>query len=78
MRRIRYAARKSIVVWISIFFLMGQVGCALTPPPLLSEEVRAQLGTIGVVSARFIPEAQFEAPTSGKGSGAAKGAAAAP
>jgi hypothetical protein len=75
-----FAARYPIIVWLSLMFLMGQVGCALAPqgppPPLLSDEVRESLGTIGVVSARFAPKAHLEAPTSGKGSGAAKGAAA--
>lgn len=64
--------------WLCLMLLIAQLGCAVaakSPDPLLSEELRGTLGTIGVVSARFIPEAAFEPPTGGKGTGAAKGAA---
>jgi hypothetical protein len=55
----------------------GPWGCALKAPPAppaLSDEVRAQLNTVGVPAARFLPDSQLQAPTSGKGWGAAKGA----
>ena len=71
--------RNWVFIWLSLVFLIGQWGCATAPkppPPLLSEQVRANLGTIGVATARFSPEAHLEAPTSGKWSGAGKGAAA--
>jgi len=73
------ATRKTIVTALVLLLLIGQWGCATTQgpqPPRLSEEVRANLGTIGVVSGRFSQEAHLEAPTSGKWSGAGKGAAA--
>jgi hypothetical protein len=75
----RVETRHAIFILASLLLLIGQLGCAsgsrlLPPPP--SAQVRATLGTIGVVSARLVPEATVESPTSGKGSGAAKGAAA--
>lgn len=75
---------RPIITLLSITLLTGQWGCALAPkdsspphfpPSLLSEEVREDLGAIGVVSVDVVPEAHLEAPTSGKGSGAGKGAA---
>lgn len=73
-----FTGRYPLIICLSIALLVGQLGCALgpqllRPPP--SERVRAQLGTIGILSARFAPEAKLEGPTRGKGSGAAKGAA---
>jgi len=74
--------RNWVFIWLSLVFLIGQWGCATpryTLLPLPSEEVRADIGTVGVVSARFSPEAHeahLEAPTGGKWSGAGKGAAA--
>ena len=71
--------RHPIIILMSLALGVGQWGCATAPkapPPLLSEQVRANLGTIGVASAPFSPEAHLEAPTSGKWSGAGKGAAA--
>lgn len=75
----RVETRHAIFILASLLLLIGQLGCAsgsrlLPPPP--SAQVRATLGTIGVVSARLAPETTVESPTSGKGSGAAKGAAA--
>lgn len=73
-----FTVRYPLIICLFIALLVGQLGCALgpqllRPPP--SERVRAQLGTIGILSARFAPEAKLEGPTRGKGSGAAKGAA---
>ena len=45
-------------------FLFVQWGCA-TQPATLPEELRAQLGTIGVVSAQYTPEPDFEGPGTG-------------
>src|SRR5262245_46869399 len=55
----------------------GPWGCALkahrtAQPP--SDEVRAQLNTVGVPVARLTPGIDLHAPTRGKGWGAAKGA----
>lgn len=72
------ASRGAIVISLSLAFLIGQWGCALVPqppPPLPSEQMRAQFGTIGVVSARFIPEAEFRDPARGWAGGAGRGAA---
>ncbi len=77
--RLGLATRHGIVTCFFLSLLIGQWGCATpryTLLPLPSEEVRANIGTVGVVSARFPPEAQLEAPTGGKWSGAGKGAAA--
>ncbi len=66
---------KSMLQLTVLAVLIVQSGCALRrlpPPP--PEAPRALFGTMGVVSARFVPEARLEGPTSGKGVGAAKGA----
>ena len=55
----------------------GPWGCALKHPQgpqSPTDEVRAQLKTIGLPVAAFPPEAHVDAPTSGKGMGALKGA----
>jgi hypothetical protein len=68
-------------VSISIVLLLSQAGCALhTPhpyqlPPPLSEEERARLGMIGIVSADFVPETKFFAHARGRVKGATEGMA---
>lgn len=66
----------AVMAWLLTLVLVGQVGCATHPrsisPP--SEQVRAQLGTIGIVSPSLAPEPALQGPTSGKVAGAAKGA----
>ena len=42
-------------------FILVQSSCATQPPPLPTE-IRAQLGKIGVVSAKYTPEPDFEGP----------------
>jgi hypothetical protein len=67
--------KRFTVVFLSIALLLFQVGCATHPyhlPPPLSEEERARLGTIGIVSADFVPETQLFTCTRGRVSGAAK------
>src|SRR5438093_12128649 len=69
--------RPAAVVGLVLAVCVGPWGCALNrqrslQPP--SDEVRAQFNTIGLPAARFLPEANLKAPTSGKGWGAAKGA----
>ena len=69
--------RRAAVVALVLAVCVGPWGCALSrqrslQPP--SDEVRAQFNTIGLPAARFLPEANLKAPTSGKGWGAAKGA----
>ena len=78
--QMKVAARHPKIIWLSIIVLLWQAGCASGPvryllPPPPSEEVRAQLGTIGVVSAHFIPKAEFQMPASGGKAGAGRGAA---
>ena len=77
MGRTASATRYSIVIWLSITLLLLQWGCAHAPPypQPPSEEVRAALGTIGVVSAAVTSETQLKGPTRGKLHGAGKGAA---
>ncbi len=71
----RISIRYPILILLSIVLLFGQWGCAHMPKPL-SEEMRAQFGTIGIVSARSNANIQFH-PEFAKGSlaGAGKGAA---
>jgi len=63
-----------IITLLSIVIFLGQSGCAHMPKPT-SEEMRAQFGTIGIVSARSTPKIQFH-PEFAKGrlSGAGIGA----
>jgi hypothetical protein len=66
---------KDIRIFILLaIFLLVQWGCA-TQPPGLPAELRAQLGTIGVVSAQYTPAFEFELPAKGWLGGAARGAA---
>ncbi len=64
----------AIVTLLSIAMLPGLWGCAHSPKPV-SEEMRAQFGKIGIVSAVSTPKIQFH-PEFAKGrlSGAGKGA----
>lgn len=60
------SSRLTAIILISIFLIMGQLGCAHTPkvepPPTLAEEAKAELKTIGVVPASFLPEFTNERP----------------
>ena len=73
----RFSSRSLIVILLSFTFLLGHCGYAVqTPyilPPTPPEEVKAQLGAVGVVSACFPPEITFKEPM-GKGAGMATGA----
>jgi len=64
---------KICIVFLALVYLMGQWGCVLPPKPV-SEEVRAQLGKVGLVSGRFIPKNELETPPKGAGEGAVRGA----
>ena len=61
-----------IVVWFYVISLILQSGCAHKPKPYLPEEVRAQLGTVGIVSARFRPDADLSVPAKGWLAGAGR------
>jgi hypothetical protein len=54
----RVLMRYPIMILLSVALLLGQWGCAHMPKPP-SEEMRAQFGTIGIVSARSNPNIQF-------------------
>ncbi|MCK4846221.1 MAG: hypothetical protein KAS88_01015 [Deltaproteobacteria bacterium] len=65
--------RRTIGISLAILLLL-QLGCGArhhTPPP--TEGVRRELGTIGIVSARFIPTIEFKGYAKGRGSGALRG-----
>jgi len=67
--------RYPLIVWLSIMLLIGQVGCTHVPPsdvPPPSEQVRAQLGTIGAVAGRFTPKGP-DKPKSYRGEGGGGG-----
>jgi hypothetical protein len=70
--------RDVAIVGLLIGTLLGPWGCStnshrITP---LSEQVRADVGTLGVATSSIVPASDLVAATGGKGSGAAKGAAA--
>ena len=55
--------RNSFILLISGIFLIGQWGCVTSPlPPSLEETYRQKLGRIGVVTARFVPNAELTMP----------------
>src|SRR2546428_13440356 len=71
------ATRRITMIVLVLAVCAGPWGCAVKRPPVPqspSEAVRAQLNTIGLPVAGFAPETQLDAPTSGKGMGALKGA----
>jgi hypothetical protein len=77
--------RSIIHILISIGIFLTLSDCAMPPkaysrpydlPPPPSEEAMKQLGTVGIVPARFLPEYTFDTFGKGRFSGAGKGAAA--
>jgi hypothetical protein len=69
-----WCLRTVFIVGLCAIFLLVQWGCA-TQPPGLPNELRAQLGRIGVVSAQYTPAVEFELPAKGWLGGAGRGAA---
>lgn len=62
-----------IMIWLCVILLILQSGCATTPaPPYLPEEVRAQLGNVGIVTAKFRPETDLSVPAKGWLAGAGR------
>lgn len=70
----RLAGRRALAVWASLALLTSNLGCAarMVASPSGSEQMGTQLGTIGVASASFLPEAEYWAPQETK-KGAARG-----
>ena len=71
------ATRRITMIVLVLAVCAGPWGCAIkrpTMPQSPTDEVRAELKTIGLPVAGFVPEAQVDAPTSGKAMGALKGA----
>ncbi|PYQ02530.1 MAG: hypothetical protein DMF83_23355 [Acidobacteria bacterium] len=65
------------MIVLVLLLCAGSWGCALKRQPLPqspTDEVRAQLKTVGLAAAGLDPQTQVNAPTSGKGMGAVKGA----
>ncbi len=60
---------------LCLLVLLAPLGCAHHPPAPLAADAQAQLGTIGVVAARFPPEVDYRTPEEGGAAGAATGAA---
>ena len=67
-----FTAFRIITAWFCVISLISQSGCAHTPTPSLSNEVRAQLGTVGIVPAKFRPEADLSVPAKGWLAGAGR------
>ena len=65
--------RQIFILSLCSIYLFIQVGC-VSHPPTLPAEVRAQLGSIGAVSAQYSPAIEFELPANGWLGGAAQGA----
>jgi len=68
-----FSLKETGIFILATIFLLGQWGCA-TQPPGLPAELRAQLGSIGVVSAQYTPALEFELPAKGWLGGAVRGA----
>lgn len=68
-------ARRIRIASLALSLSLALWGCGGLPQSAsLSPEVRARLGAIGVVSARFPPKGDFEAYGRGGGAGAVRGA----
>ena len=73
-----FARFRSIIVCFCVTSLIIQTGCVQMPhtlPPPLNESARSELGTIGFVTAHFLPEPVFQLPAKGWLAGAGRGAA---
>ncbi len=71
-RKVQLAMER--LVWLLLVSFIWQAACAHKPPPAaLSDEIRAELGEIGVISAQYTPAVEFELPAKGRLAGAARG-----
>ena len=66
------AALRTIIAWFCVIALISQSGCAHSPKPPLPDEVRAQLGTVGIAAAKPRPEAALDIPAKGWLAGAGR------
>ena len=70
--------RAAVIACMLVTVCSGPWGCAIRahpgPQAPPSDEARAQFNTVGIPAARYLPDRELKAPTSGKGWGAAKGA----
>lgn len=64
--------RPTTIGLLFITLILGPWGCAHEPD--LTDEIRAQLGRVGLVSARYTPAVEFELPAKGRLKGAGRGA----
>jgi hypothetical protein len=64
--------KRNLIILLVLITLFAEIGCVKKLPPPPSEKIRAQLGTIGVASAQFVPK--VEMLVAGPGSMAAQGA----
>ena len=65
--------RRSLLFFL-VSLLVLQPACAPVRPDYLAQPDKSRLGRVGIAVGRFDPQYKFEALTSGKGEGAAKGA----
>jgi hypothetical protein len=78
MKHASNVCKRLTALSLSVVLLLFQTGCATHPyylPPPLSEEARAKIGAVAIVSAEFVSEMKFFAHSRGRVSGAAKGMA---
>jgi hypothetical protein len=66
--------KSKLLIFCVLITLFAEISYAKELPPPPSEKIRTQLGTIGVVSADFIPTPVRGVPTKGWARGAARGA----
>jgi hypothetical protein len=63
---------RNFLIFLVLITLFAETSCVKKLPPPPSEKIRAQLGTIGVVSAQFVPKVELS--VAGPASMAAQGA----
>jgi hypothetical protein len=73
-REPRMTRMRRLLGFLLAVVLCVQTSCAPVRPASLAQPDRRSLGRVAVVAARFNPDYQFEALTTGKGDGAGKGA----
>ena len=69
-----FTAFRIIIAWFCVISLIAQSGCAHTPTPkpYLLDEVWEPRGTVGIVPAKFRPEADLSVPAKGWLAGAGR------